>query len=57
MAIKVELPKEIVKTLIEQGVSLRNRQIKAATNGIIKEALEKELADLIRASNSLEQMK
>lgn len=57
MAVKVELSKDILKTLIEQGISLRNRQIKAATNALIKSALEEEIKGLTASSNSITEAK
>lgn len=42
MATRVELPKDLVKTALEQAASLRARNIKAATNALIKTALEDE---------------
>lgn len=57
MATRIELPKDITKALIEQGISLRNRQIKQAINSIIKEALEKEVAILTIAGNTLQEIK
>lgn len=57
MATRVELPKEIVKYALEQAVSLRHRQIKAATNALIKKALEDELASLTTGLNTLTEVK
>jgi len=57
MATKVELPKELVKTAIEQAILLRHRQIKQATNALIKQALEQELTDLSKARDTLTETK
>jgi hypothetical protein len=42
MAVRVELPKDLLKAALEQAASLRARNIKAATNALIKQALEEE---------------
>ena len=42
MATRVELPREIVKIALEQACTLRLRQMKAATNDLIKKALDDE---------------
>lgn len=57
MATKVELPKDIVKTLIEGGISLRHRQIKQASNNLIKQALDDELSALSKAKDTLSDVK
>lgn len=53
MATKVELPKDMVKTLIENGMALRQRQIKQATNPLIKTALEDELSALSKSRDTI----
>ncbi len=57
MAIKVELPKELVQTALDQAMSLRSRQIKQASNPIISDALEKERAAIMAAKNTLTEIK
>lgn len=57
MATRIELPKDIVKAMLEQAQSLRSRQIKAATNTLIKEALEKEQEQIIAAKNTITEIK
>lgn len=57
MATRVELPKEIVKAALEQAASLRTRGIKAATNSVIKQALEQELLVISQAIPLLQETK
>lgn len=57
MPIKLDLPKDLVKPMIEQAISLRERQIKASSNPIIKEALEKEAVLLEAAKNTITEIK
>lgn len=54
MATRVDLHKDLIKTLLEQGIGLRQRQIKAASNPIIKQALDEELSHINRAMLALE---
>lgn len=54
MATKVELPKEIVRPALEQAAALRARNAKAATNPVIKHALEQEEAAIRAALNTIE---
>jgi len=56
MAIKIDLPKEILVSALDQAAALRSRNIKAATNPIIKEALEKEHAEILKAKTSIEKL-
>jgi hypothetical protein len=56
MAVKIDLPKEILAALIDQGISLRTRQMKQSTNSVIREALEQEAIALARAKQSIEKM-
>lgn len=57
MAIRVELPKEILNAALEQAITLRARHITAATNAIIKQALEQEQAALIAAKSTIQEVK
>jgi len=57
MATKVELPKELVKVALEQAKSLRTRNIKAATNALIKQALQDEETAIQAAINTLTETK
>lgn len=57
MAVKVELPKELVKAALEQAASLRARNAKSATNSIIKQAYEEEELQINKAISVLETMK
>ena len=57
MATRIELPRELVKAAIENAIGLRERQIKAATNQTIKDALAQEQAALTQASTSLTEVK
>lgn len=50
----VQLPKEIVKAALDQALSLRARNVKAATNTVIKEALEQEQLQIAKALQTLE---
>lgn len=57
MATKVELPRELVKTALEQAASLRVRNAKASTNPIIKQALEEEERHIRNAISTLTETK
>lgn len=57
MATKVELPKELVKAALEQAKSLRTRNIKSATNPLIKQALEQEEREIGNAISTLTEVK
>lgn len=57
MATKVELPKELVKAALEQAKSLRTRNIKSATNPLIKQALEQEETQIAQAIQTLTETK
>lgn len=57
MATKVELPKDIVRAALEQAKSLRTRNIKTATNAIIKEALQQEETAIAQAISTLTEVK
>lgn len=57
MATRVELPRELIKSALENAIALRERQIKAATNQIIKDALAQEQAALTTASTTLTETK
>jgi hypothetical protein len=57
MAVKVDLPKELIIVALEQAASLRARNIKAATNTVIKEALEQEMAAIVKAKSTIETVK
>lgn len=57
MATRVELPKDMMRQLIDQGIQLRNRQRNGALNDIIKQALEQELQTLQAAKNTLTDIK
>lgn len=53
MATKVELPREMVKVALEQACTLRLRQMKQATNELIKKALDDEERAIRLAINTL----
>lgn len=57
MAIRIELPKELVKDALTQAASLRVRNIKASNNPIIKQALEEEERQIRAAINSFTEIK
>lgn len=57
MATRVELPKELVKAALEQAASLRARNVKAATNNLIKQALADEEMAIRTSLNSLAEIK
>lgn len=57
MATKVELPKELVKAALEQAKSLRTRNAKAATNNLIRQALQDEEQAIQNAINTLAETK
>lgn len=57
MATKVELPKDLVRAALEQAKSLRTRNIKAATNALIKQALEEEEKAIVQAIGTLTEVK
>lgn len=57
MATRVELPKDLCKTMIDQAIGLRDRQIKAASNALIKQALEDERRQLAEAKNTISDIK
>lgn len=50
----VQLPKDLVKPALEQALALRNRNSKAATNPVIKEAFEQEAIAIAKAIPLLE---
>lgn len=54
MALKVELPKELLTHALDQAIALRERYIKAASNPVIKQAYEQELKALEQAKHSAE---
>jgi len=56
MAVKVELPKELIKAALDQAHALRMRNAKAATNNIIQQALEAEAVEIAKAIQTLETM-
>lgn len=53
----VELPKELVKNALDGAAALSDRRSKAATNSIIKEAHEKEVAAYLTAAATLKETK
>lgn len=57
MAVKVELPKEILNSALEQAIAIRKRNANAATNSIIKQALEEEISKIQIAKGSLHDIK
>ena len=57
MATRVELPKEIVKIALEQACTLRLRQLKAATNDLIKKALDDEERQIRAGIATITEMK
>jgi len=56
MITKVELPQELVKEALRGAINLRNRHINAATNNLIKTALQDELRALTHALNTTEEL-
>lgn len=57
MATKVELPKELVQVALVQARGLRERGMKAATNALIKQALDDERLAIHNAIQSLTEVK
>lgn len=57
MAIRVELPKELVLAALNQKTASVKRAIGSAVNPVIKDALEKELAAYTTAANTLTEVK
>jgi hypothetical protein len=57
MALHIELPKDILTNALDQAVSLRSRQSKAANNSLIKQALEQEIAAITTAKNTIAEIK
>lgn len=57
MATRVELPKDIIKAALEQAAGLRSRNKKAATNELIKQALDQEETAIRAALNTLSEIK
>lgn len=57
MATRVELPKELLLSALEQAAALRSRNIKASTNLVIKQALEEELRVITLAKNTMQETK
>lgn len=57
MAVRVDLPKELITAALEQAISLRERYIKSANNPIIKQAYEQEQAAMIAAKSTLQEIK
>lgn len=56
MALKVELPKELLTSALQQAIQLRERYIKAANNPVIKQAYEQEHKTLTNALQNFEQI-
>jgi hypothetical protein len=56
MPIKIDLPKDILSDLLDQGIALRERRMKQSTNSIIREAFEQEAIQITKAKQSLEKM-
>lgn len=57
MAVRIELPKEIVRAALEQAAALRARNIKSASNQIIKGALEEEDRQIRLAITTMTEIK
>lgn len=57
MAIRVELPKELVQAALVQAKALRTRNIKSATNALIKQALTDEETAIQNAINTITEVK
>jgi len=57
MPTTVDLAKPLVKTALEQAASLRARNIKAATNDLIRQALEDEERQIRAAIGTLTETK
>lgn len=53
MATRVELPKEMVQNALDQAIASRKRAIITQPNALIKGILEKELAELATARNTV----
>ena len=56
MAVKVELPLEMLRPMFTGRISLLNRQRNLATNAIIQDALAKEIAVLTTAMNTAHEL-
>lgn len=57
MATRVELPLKITKDALQQAISLRTRQKNAASNELIRKALEDEILSIQHAVNSATETK
>ena len=57
MATKVDLPRDLVRAALEQAKSLRTRNIKSATNPLIKQALLEEEQAIANAIGTLQDTK
>jgi len=57
MATKIDLPQQMVRDMCNAAISLRERQIKAASNDLIKKALQDEQDALTKAKGALVEVK
>jgi len=57
MATQVDLPKDLIKAALEQAISLRRRNVTAATNNLIKNALEDEISALRKGIDTMKETK
>lgn len=57
MAVKVELPLALLKEALRGAIALRNRQSNAASNTLIKKALDDEIAVFTTAMNTATETK
>lgn len=57
MATRVELHKDAVKTALEQSLASAKRQLNTAKNPAFRPIIEKDIADLNNAINTLAEIK
>lgn len=57
MAVKVELSKELVKIAMKKHIDSIKRAVTAATNPLIKNALEDELGQITKAMDTMTEIK
>lgn len=57
MATRVDLPMPIVKAALQQAISLRVRNKNAATNELIRKALEDEITAIQHSVNTVTEVK
>lgn len=57
MPIKIDMPKGVLKSALEQAISLRRRNVNAATNELIRNALEDEIKNIRLAMDTMTEIK